>query len=117
MRWPSRVPGLMRTSSDSVRLTTPSPWQTGQVEMFYAGDFLPSARVSLSQDDCLTKSPADCWLNGQRFATRTHLFIANKIPGKSPFHRRFTNVDLYPAKEATRHEVRVALRTDLSTRL
>ena len=28
MRWPSRVPGLMRTSSDSVRSTRPSPWQT-----------------------------------------------------------------------------------------
>ena len=29
MRCPSRVPALMRTSSGSVRLTVPSPWQIG----------------------------------------------------------------------------------------
>ena len=30
MRWPSRVPALMRKSTVSVRLTTPSPWQVAQ---------------------------------------------------------------------------------------
>ena len=30
MRWPSRVPGLMRNSTVSVRVTMPSPWQVGQ---------------------------------------------------------------------------------------
>ena len=34
MRWPSRVPGLMRTFSDSLRSTRPSPWQTGHTVRF-----------------------------------------------------------------------------------
>ena len=34
MRWPSRVPALMRTSSGSVFVTVPSPWQVGQVVRF-----------------------------------------------------------------------------------
>ena len=30
MRWPSRVPALMRNSTVSVRVTVPSPWQVAQ---------------------------------------------------------------------------------------
>ena len=30
MRWPSRVPALMRNSTVSVRVTVPSPWQLAQ---------------------------------------------------------------------------------------
>src|SRR4029079_818574 len=35
IRWPSRVPPLILTSSGWTRSTLPSPWHTGHVEIFF----------------------------------------------------------------------------------